>query len=106
MLCCLRCPAPGNDDGLVFLISSGRPNQVIVCPTPDLVLPASPILVEIIDRWRIGVTVVESSDLRGDFGYCRMLFVCSSHSEFAAVMQCAQTVAILLMRPMHDRSRA
>ena len=74
---------------------------MIVCATPDLVLPASPILVEIIDWRRIGITVVEISDFRGDFGSCRMVFVCLSHREFVAVVQCAQTVSILLMRPMH-----
>ena len=73
----------------------------MVCATPRLVLPASHILVEIIDRRRIGITVVEISDFRGDFGSCRMVFVCLSHREFAAVVQCAQTVSILLMRPMH-----
>jgi len=65
----------------------------MVCATPRLVLPASPILVEIIDWRRIGITVVEISDFRGDFGSCRMVFVCLSHREFAAVVQCAQTVA-------------
>jgi hypothetical protein len=40
-------------------------------------------------------------DFRGDFGSCRMVFVCLSHREFAAVVQFAQTVSILLMRPMH-----
>jgi len=42
----------------------------MVCATPRLVLPASPILVEIIDWRRIGITVVEISDFRGDFGSC------------------------------------
>src|SRR6266487_5304226 len=59
MLGRLRCPAACDQDGLVFYIRSGRPKQVIVRAASLPVLPELAIFVQIIDRWRIRITVVE-----------------------------------------------
>jgi hypothetical protein len=39
MFGCLRCSAPGNEDGVVFPVTSGVPKQMIICVAPVSVLP-------------------------------------------------------------------
>src|SRR5208282_5936021 len=65
MLGCLRCPATGNEDGLVFPIRSIGPKKMIVRAASLLVLPDPLIFFQVIDRWRIRISVVEVPDLVG-----------------------------------------
>src|ERR1700726_3158905 len=66
MLGRLRCPAAGDEDGLVFPIGLSGPKQMKVCAASLAVLPQASISVEIVDRPRIGVTVVEGLYFLGD----------------------------------------
>jgi hypothetical protein len=59
MLGRLRCPAARDEDRLVFSIRSVGPKQVIVDAASLRVLPELLIPLQIIDRRRIRITVVE-----------------------------------------------
>jgi hypothetical protein len=50
MLSSLRCAAAGNQDGEVFPVRSGRPEQMIVRAASLPVLPEPAIFIEAIDR--------------------------------------------------------
>jgi uncharacterized membrane protein len=65
MLRRLRCSAAGNEDRQVFSIRGVRPKQMIIRATSLRVLPEPPIFFQIIDRWRIGIAVVEVADFVG-----------------------------------------
>jgi hypothetical protein len=69
MLGRLRCPAAGNEDGLVLPIGACRPEEVIVRAAFLPVLPEPSIFLEAVDgRW-IGMTLVKRAhtlpDARG-----------------------------------------
>jgi hypothetical protein len=65
MLRRLRCPAAGDEDGEIFFIRSGGPEQMVVRAAPGFVLPASAIVIECLGRRRIRITLVEVLDFRG-----------------------------------------
>ena len=66
MLGRLRCPAAGDEDGLVFPIGSCRPEEVIVRPAFLPVLPEPSIFLEAVDgRW-IGMTFVKRAHILPD----------------------------------------
>jgi hypothetical protein len=48
---------------MVFPAGSVRPEEMVICATPLRIFPEPTILFETVDRTRIGVTVVEVSDL-------------------------------------------
>ena len=60
MLGRLRCPAAGNQDGLVFPIGSGRPEEMIVRPASLPVLPEPSIFLQAVDRRWIRMPFVEA----------------------------------------------
>ena len=62
MLGRLRCPAAGNEDGVVFLVRSSGPKQMIIRAASLLVLPELLIFFKAIDRSRIRITFVEVPD--------------------------------------------
>ena len=62
MLGRLRCAAAGDEDGVVFLVRSGGPKQVIIRAASLLVLPELLIFFQGIDRPRIGIPFREVSD--------------------------------------------
>jgi hypothetical protein len=66
MFCCLRCPAAGNENGMVFLVRSVGPEEMVIRPASVRVFPESTILFKAIDWTRIRVAVVETTDLVGD----------------------------------------
>src|SRR5579872_3875330 len=59
MLGRLRCPAARDEDGLVFPIRSAGPKKVIVGAASLPILPEPLISLQIIDWWRVRITVVE-----------------------------------------------
>ncbi len=63
MLCCLRRSAAGDENGMVFPVGFVRPEEMVIRATPVRVFPEPTILLEAVDRPRIGITVVEASDL-------------------------------------------
>ena len=62
MLGRLRCPATGNQDGLVFPIGSYRPTEMIVHPAFLPVLPEPAIFLKAVDRSGIRIPFVEVLD--------------------------------------------
>ena len=62
MLGRLRCPAAGNEDGLVFPIGSYRPKEMIVRPAFLPVLPEPSIFLKAVDRPGIRIPFVEVLD--------------------------------------------
>src|SRR5438132_7246305 len=63
MLGRLRCPAAGNEDGLVFPIGSYRPKEMIVHPAFLSVLPEPSIFLKAVDGGWIGMTFVKGAHL-------------------------------------------
>ena len=63
MLCCLRRPAAGDENGMVFPVWSVRPEEMMIRAASERVFPEPTILFKAIDRPRIGITVVEALDL-------------------------------------------
>jgi len=59
----LRCPATGDEDGAVFPVWLSGPKQMVVRTTSLAVLPEALVLIEVIERSRIRITVVEASHL-------------------------------------------
>src|SRR4029453_11166380 len=59
----LRCPATGNEDGLVFPIGRCGPEEVIVGAAFLEVLPEESIFLEAVDRRWIGMTLVERAHI-------------------------------------------
>ena len=73
MLGRLRCPATGNQNGVVFSIGSSRPKVMIVNPALLPVLPEPSIFLKAVDRWGIRIPLVEILDFhvtRGDGERC------------------------------------
>ena len=66
MLGRLRGPAAGNEDGVIFPVRSGGPEEMIVRAASLPVLPEPAIVVEAVDRPWIRITVVEGADLLRD----------------------------------------
>src|SRR4029077_6534067 len=63
MLGRLRCPAPSNEDGLVFPIGSYRPEEMIVRPAFLSVLPEPSIFLKAVDWGWIGMMFVKGAHL-------------------------------------------
>src|SRR5258705_5323597 len=63
MLCCLRRPAPSDENGMVFPVASVRPKEMVIRATPVRVVPEPTVLFKTIDRPRIRIAVVEASNL-------------------------------------------
>ena len=61
----LRCPASRDQDGLVFTVGTEGPEQMIVRAPSTVILPKLAILIKIVDRTRVGVTIVKVFDLAG-----------------------------------------
>ena len=66
MLGRLRCPAAGNEDGLVFPIGPCGPEEVIVRPAFLPVLPELSIFLEAVDGGWIGMTFVKRAHVLPD----------------------------------------
>src|SRR5690348_8469133 len=66
MLVGLGCSATGDEDGLVLAVSSPGPVQMVIGPPSFLVLPAELVFLKILDRRRIGIVIVEVSNLLRD----------------------------------------
>jgi hypothetical protein len=63
MLGRLRCPAAGNEDGLVIPVGAYRPEEVIVRPAFLPVLAEPSIFLEAVDRRWIGMTFVKRAHI-------------------------------------------
>jgi hypothetical protein len=61
----LGCPAAGNENGKIFPVRLSGPEQMKVGYAFLGILPEATIIREVIDRSRVGITVVEIPDLRG-----------------------------------------
>src|SRR5206468_2436915 len=81
MLRCLRRPAAGDEDGLVFFIRPSGPKQMIVRAASLRILPLPLIFFQAIDRWRIRVTVVELTNFFGYIDQWRELFYWLGHGK-------------------------
>src|SRR6266576_3890393 len=92
MLGRLRRPAAGDEDGLVFPIRSGRPQQMIFRAPSWLVLPEESIFFQIIGGRRIRVTVIEVSDLLCHITDRREVVGALAH-DTCPVSSCHQTVS-------------
>src|SRR5271168_2988999 len=81
MLGRLRCPAARDEDGLLFPIRPVGPKQMIVRAPSFAVLPEPLILFQVIDWWRIRITIVEVADFLRDAERRRMLFCSLTHRK-------------------------
>jgi hypothetical protein len=58
----LGSSASGDEDGIVFAVCLVGPKEVILRAPPLRILPEALIFGKIIDRWRIGIPLVEIAD--------------------------------------------
>ena len=63
MLCRLGGSAPGNKNGIIFPVRFVRPKKVMISAAFSRVLPHAAILIQALDRRRIGIVVVEVLNL-------------------------------------------
>jgi len=63
MLVGLGCSTSRDEDGLVFPVRFARPVQMVIGPPSFVVLPARLVFLKILDGRRIGILVVEVSNL-------------------------------------------